>query len=155
MTANELITFSQVRERIFDTLKVTYPDKELVSYINDAIAFIWPTLMVGQYYEIIGDAVYTSNTSRIPNDFLKFVAKYPVVVNNLGDIIIYAGSIPLEVRYIKKPFTINDINDNMPFASIPLNNIIAKAVIMLALLKNEYDISAEKALLDEVKVAIS
>jgi len=153
LTGSELITKSKIRERIFDTLNVTYTDGELLSYVNDGISMVWPVLAAAGYYEVVGDKTFTTASESLPTDFQKFVAQYPIMLAANGTATIY-GSVPQVTRYIKRPPQLAAVGDSLPFTNDAINNIIGKIVIMLALNRNEYEVGFEKGIIDELRQSI-
>ena len=153
MIASELISQHKIRERIFDTLNVTYTDGELIAYINDGINIVWNKLGYLGYYEVIGDIVFTTASEQLPNNFAKFTSKVPIIIKSDGSAEVY-GSLPQVTRYIKKPQFINDMANDMPFKNDAINNLIAQIVIMFALNRNEYSVEFEKNMINELQQAI-
>lgn len=154
MTGEELISVVKVRDRIYDTLKATYQDEELCSYINEGIILAWKFLSNEGYYEVIGDHTFTASPETLPADFGKFICAYPIVLKDSGSATIY-GSLPQETRYIKKQKLLTSLDDDMPFTNDAINHAIGQIVIMLALNRNEYAVDFESNVVNQLMQSIT
>ena len=153
MLVSELITKERIRERLFDTGSVSFTDNELFSYVNDAINLAWNHLANLGYYECIGDKQFTTASEALPSDFKCFAAKYPIVQKADGTASLY-GALPCDTRYVKRPTFIASSTDTLPFKNDSINLLLGQITIMLALNRNEYDVSFEKGIIDELKSII-
>ena len=61
----------------------------------------------------------------------------------------------IRFRYFATKKQIEDIVEDMPFRHEQLNDVAVKSAVLLALNQNEYDISQDKALVDEIKQVIA
>lgn len=153
MTVAELITKEKIREKIFDTLSVTYTDGEICSYVNDALNLIWNQLGSIGYYELIKETTFAQETGALPSDYLRFIGKYPIRMKSDGTYQIY-GTVPMSVRYIKKPAFVVDATSPLPFTNDSLNLLVGQIAVMFALNRNEYSVEFEKMIIDEIRKSI-
>lgn len=153
MLVSEMLTKTKLRERISDTLSVSFTDAEIISYINDGINMVWNQLADRGYYELVKDKTFTSDTEPLPADFMRFEAKYPILLKSDGTASTY-GTTPIETRYLRKPTFVTAVTDALPFTNDSLNLLIGQIATMFALNRNEYDVTFEKQIIDEIRKSI-
>jgi len=151
MLVSDLLT--KVRLRIRDKDSVEYTDNELLGYVNDAILLIGYELIAMQDAEMIVDLSLESASTLKPANFLRFTGALPVMVQ--GNNLVVYGKLPCITRYFKKPTLVSTIDETLPFTNEGYNQIMTQIVSMIALNRNEFDVSQDKALIDEVRKLIS
>jgi hypothetical protein len=141
VTIAELITKTAMEDRLSDSLETGYETDELLSYINDAINFVWHILIKNGYNEVINTINLTTASSTAPTDFYKSTNQAPVIKN--GTTIVCYGTLPYTLKYYKLPTFPSATTDSCPFANEALNNIVAQLAIVLAMSNHGFDMQTE------------
>lgn len=149
MTVAEIL--SNIRERIYDTDVISYTDEELMSYLNDVIILLGYKLIGAGKTVLLTTATFATKTPNKPTDFDRFAGKYPI--EDLGATFSIDWDVPMEVKYYKKPTLVKLTTDTMPYDDI-YNNIIEQVVAMIALNRNEYDVTLDKEISTQLETAI-
>lgn len=141
ITAKELLNQTTVKSRLSDSLETGYSDEELVSYLNDAINFIWHVLIAHKYYEVIGDITLKEKETPLPDDWYKETNQAPIIVRD-GVINCY-GALPQDIRYYMKPPRIKTKSSNIPIENWGILDLATQIMIVLAMSNHGFDMQTE------------
>lgn len=142
---------SNIRKRISDEDAFGYQDDELVNYINDSIALIWMQLIEIGSPETIKRASGNDTTLNKPTDFYKLIGN-PTLIDNGATFTNY-GKPAIDYCYFANSPVIT-ITDTLPFTNGAFHSLIMQLSAILALNRNEFDISQDKMLADEIRKLI-
>lgn len=148
MTVQELMDSAAFRNRLSDNLQSGYDNDELIAYINDAINFMWHVLIKNGYYEVIGDAEFTTEENNLPTDWYRATNQAPILIKP-PKAIVY-GKRPIKVRYYKRPPQMREVTDTLPFTNNAFNNLIGQLVIILAMSNHGFNMDVEQDMLEAV-----
>lgn len=145
MTVEKFIQRFAIKERIADALEITYTDRELIAYINDAINMIWQVMIQKDYDEVAGWITMNEKEEYIPSGYGTPTGKPPVYRD--GDKLVCYGDLPCTFRYWKTPPRVGELTDelppNSPFMKQSLVNLLAQIVISLAMQNHGFDMGSE------------
>jgi len=150
MLVSEALT--KIRDRISDQDAFGYTDSEIINYINDAIAVLWLHLISLGKNEVIKRVTSNITPFTKPSDFYQIIGN-PTIIEN-GDNLENYGKLPIEFCYYAKPSTIATTTDTLPFNNYAYHSAIIQVASMYALNRNEFDISQDKVILDELRALI-
>ena len=148
MTVKELMEKGALRDRLSDEMESGYENNEIISYINDAISFIWDVCVMNDYYEVIGDITLTNQSTPTPDDFYKITNMAPVVARR--DTLECYDSLPQVLRYYKRPQYVSSVDDQIPFKNEQFANIINQFVVVLAMSNHGFDMQTEEDFVEAI-----
>ena len=90
----------------------------------------------------------------LPKNFIRTAGTYPIRITN-GKVDIVDGTESVSVRYFATPTLVSTTKDKMPYEHDGINEVIVRGAILLALNENEYDISQDSALYNNLQQAIA
>lgn len=142
-----------------------YTTEACLAFLNTAIQRVYG-LMVGFGYPPIVKEMDLHEDDSLPHNYMQSCGTYPIRITNnlvhlLDDDIEY-----VRFRYFANPnvLTIADLENEdadeehksrMPFDHDAINEVILKGAIQYALNENEYDISQDSSLLQDLQQAIA
>lgn len=137
----------QIRQLTKDTNAIEYTTAELMNYINTAIKLVSTYLIGNKDPEMIVDITISDGTS-VPSNFMSFVGIYPVYIS--GSVFkLYNTASPVSARYFATKADITDMANTIPFKDALLP-IVTRLAAMQALNRNEFDITQDTKILDEL-----
>jgi hypothetical protein len=116
-------------------------DEDLLPYLNDALIELWGQLKDGND-EVIGEIELTQATTDKPADYHQSLGLYPITTDKMS-IIVY-GSLPLKVRYVKRPVAVT-LDSTIPYSKLSHLQLLENITAALALNRNGYNVQAESA----------
>lgn len=136
-----------VRQRANDRDKINYTDGEILENINTAVRYLSQILINRKSPEMVG-VVDVIDYQAVPSGFHSFVGSPPAWRE--GDVIrTYTGSEPVELRFWQYRKTLASLTDFLPFPEEYFDALITTA-LMITLLTDEFDVSAEQAIFDRI-----
>ena len=141
MTVKELLEKTAVQERLSDSLETGYAMNELIAYLNDALDFVWHVLIKNGYYEVVNDIVLTTATTAKPNDWYRVTNQAPVIAK--GDNLECYGTLPMTIRYYKKPPLLSAETDTIPLTNEGILDLTTQILIVLAMSNHGFDMQTE------------
>ena len=128
---------SQLRHEVNDrTLR--YTTEECLSYLNTAVQMVCAQLAAWH---------------ALPHNFLCTAGTYPVAVTG-GRAVFLTGEPELTFRYYAGCERMEDWRGELPFSHDAINQVVIKTAELLATNTDEFDLSQDRALLDELRAAL-
>ena len=131
-----------------------YSNEECVSLLNTAVQRVYG-LMVGYGYPPIVREIDLHEDDSLPHNYMKSCGTYPIRVTNNIIHLLEDGVEYVRFRYFANPEMMVEDTEALPFDHDGVNEIILKVAVNLALNRNEYDISQDTALLQDLQQAIA
>jgi hypothetical protein len=144
---------TMVRKQIYDVNSLEYTDEELINYLNSAISLLGYELIKADAPDITAEITISVVDTAKPTGFVQWAARYPLTVS--GGLINAYGTLPITARYYKHPALVAATTDNLPFDNDIYNHLLVQLTAIMALNRNEYEISQDSALAGEIKKAIT
>lgn len=139
---------SVLRQRANDTDKINYTDSEILENINTAIRHLSQILIEHKSPEMIS-VENVVDYQAVPAGFHSFVGNPPMWRE--GDVIrTYTGQNLIEMRFWQYKKALSSLMDFIPFPNDYFDAVVTTA-LMLTLMTDEYDVSAEQAVLDKIE----
>lgn len=131
-----------------------YSTGDCLGFLNTAVQEICHQLIVGKSPQMTKEITLHDNES-LPADYVVSCGNYPIKVTGRLVTFLNVDDGAIRFRYFAtKPQIAGAIGD-MPFTHEILNDIAVRLATILALNQNEYDISQDKALLDELRQIVA
>jgi len=127
-----------------------YDDMECIFALNTAAHQIAALLISERYAGLLAEKDFQDN-DILPDNFFKTAGLYPVRVTGRRVHLLCAG--PLHVRYYVMPDEIVR-GGVMPFRLGLLNNLTVKVALKMLLNEDEFDISQDSGIQNEIMQAI-
>lgn len=133
---------------------VEYDNEECVFALNTACHEIATLLIFGRIPIMVKEDTVSDGDS-LPERFFRTAGTYPMKVT--GNIInLLDGRKSLKIRYFCMPREITGTDkENMPFDQYILNSIAIKIAVKMLLNENEFDISQDQAIQQEIMQAVN
>ena len=130
-----------------------YSTDECIGFLNTAIQETANLLIAGKSPQLIKQ-ITIHNLESLPAGYVASAGSYPIRIT--GQTVTFLDDdTEIRFRYFAAPDQITDATGELPFVHEAINDIVVRAAVLLALNENEYDISQDKALVDEMKQAIA
>lgn len=131
-----------------------YSTDECLGFLNTSIQQICHLLIAGLSPQMVKE-ITVHNLEDLPTDFVKPCGSYPIRIT--GQIMKFLDDDmeSLRFRYFYTKPQLENITGDMPFIHEQLNDVAVRSAVILALNQNEYDISQDKALIDEIKQVLA
>ena len=142
----------EIRNKINDRDEIGLDDEELLSYLNEALQYISSYLVSANSPLMIKKLDIETETSTLPDDFVRFVGLQPVKIT--GTEVEALDDIPIKARYFANVKQVG-IADNMPFTQLALNQVAIKLASIYAQNQQGLNVQQDKVLLDELNASIA
>ena len=142
----------EIRNKINDRDEIGLDDDEILSYLNEALQYISSYLVSANSPLMIKKLDIETETSALPDDFVRFVGLQPVKIT--GTEVEALDDIPIKARYFANVKQVG-IADDMPFTQLALNQVAIKLASIYAQNQQGLNVQQDKALLDEINTAIA
>lgn len=131
-----------------------YTTEECLGFLNTAIQQVCYQLIAGRSPQMVKQ-VTVHNLEFLPSDFVRPAGTYPVKLT--GQLIEFLDEdmAELKVRYFATKEPLTGIEGDMPFIHEEINDVAVKVATLIALNQNEYDVTQDKAILDELRQVIA
>lgn len=146
MLVQEII--DQVREQLHDITK-EHGDKVLIKYINTAIKSASLNLAKVNSSMVLEEMEVVTGTVR-PANFMRFAGIYPIKITG-GKFIVYGTADPQIVRYYAYKPNVKAVSDEVPFDDEAVLLYIEQYTSILAMNRNEFDISNDVQILQNFR----
>lgn len=131
-----------------------YSTEDCIGFLNTAVQEICHQLIAGKSPQMAKE-ITLHDSESLPPDYIISCGNYPVKVTGQAVTFTDPDVDALRFRYFATKPQIMDVTGNMPFVHEVLNDIAVRLATLFALNQNEYDVSQDKALLDEVRQAVA
>lgn len=131
-----------------------YSTEDCIGFLNTVVQEICHQLATGKSPQMVKE-ITLHDSESLPPDYIISCGNYPIKVT--GQMVTFTDTDidSLRFRYFATKPQIMDATGDMPFTHEVLNDITVRLATVLALNQNEYDITQDKALLDEVRRAVA
>lgn len=150
MLVSEALT--EIRNKINDRDEVGLDDSELLSYLNEAVQYICGQMIQCGCSDLATEILIETPTATLPSNFSMFCGYYPI--KRTGLTIELLDDPPLKIRYFAS-YGILGESDTMPFNHLGLIQMAIKLACVYANAQQKLDISADKALQQELTQVIA
>lgn len=131
-----------------------YSTDDCLGFLNTAVQEICHQLATGKSPQMVKE-ITLHDSESLPMDYIISCGNYPIKTTGQTVTFVDPSIDTLRFRYFAtKPQIAGAIGD-MPFTHEILNDIAVRLATILALNQNEYDISQDKALLDELRQIVA
>lgn len=138
--------------RIVDDISDEYSDEHIMMLLNEA-AQLTAGLLADMASSIVLHRQLFENGDTLPHNFLRTAGRYPVsIVGNKVNFLI--DEEVLMINYFATVDRVTATTDDMPFEHDGLNDYVVRMMVILARNDNEFDVTQDRSLLDELKNAI-
>ena len=132
-----------------------YSTERCIEFLNTAAQQVGAWLCAAKWPPMVQE-VELNEGATIPGNFMVACGQYPVRVTDSIVHILDPDIQTLRCRYFATPAAIVNTTSNMPFGGYDqLQEVVVKSAIILALNENEYDITTDSALKQELVQAIA
>lgn len=131
-----------------------YSTEDCIGFLNTAVQEICHQLATGKSPQMVKE-ITLHDSESLPPDYIISCGNYPIKVTGQAVTFTDPDVDALRFRYFATKPQIVDATGNMPFVHEALNDIAVRLATLFALNQNEYDVSQDKALLDEVRQAVA
>lgn len=131
-----------------------YSTEDCIGFLNTAVQEICHQLTAGKSPQMVKE-ITLHDSESLPPDYIISCGNYPIKVTGQSVMFTDPDIDALRFRYFATKPQILDATGDMPFIHEVLNDIAVRLATILALNQNEYDITQDKALLDEVRQAVA
>lgn len=125
-----------------------YDDRACLLRLNHAAHYVAHALAAMSSPLVATEETLTEGGS-VPDGFLRTCGSYPLRLTGTG-VHFLDGSKEMSVRFFREPAPLTDATEEMPFPLASLNDFTVRLAAMYALNRNEFDVSQDKGLLDEL-----
>lgn len=143
----------RIKNRTHD-ISDEYTPQECVDFLNTSIQRVY-SLMVGYGYPPIVKEIDLHEDDSLPHNYMKSCGSYPIRVTNNIIHLVEDDVEYIRFRYFSNPELVTVDDEEMPFDHDSINEIIIEGASQYALNRNEYDISQDSALLQDLQQAIA
>lgn len=138
---------SVIRQRGNDMDKINYTDAEILENINSAIRYLSQVLINRKSPEMISSETIV-DYNAVPSGFHSFVGNPPAYRE--GDVIrTYTDADTLDLRFWQYRQALASLSDFLPFPDEYFDALVT-AALMITLITDEFDVSAEQAIFDKI-----
>lgn len=142
----------EIQCKINDRDKVGLDDAEILSYLNEAIQFISSYLVGANSPIMVKETVIYDDTYTLPKNFVRAIGTYPAkITGNTLELFDYP---PMKFRYFASLQNVG-MDDEMPFTHEALEQVAIKLACIYANAQEQFDVTQDKSLLDEMTAAIA
>lgn len=134
-------------------LSEEYGTEECLELLNTAIQEVAGLLIAANAPEMVHETTLHEGES-LPARYVRGAGQYPIRVTAGRVSLLDAGATDVRFRYFATPPPLADDAGEMPFQHDALNDYAVKVAVLFALNRNEYDITQDKALYDELRQII-
>ncbi len=131
-----------------------YSTEDCIGFLNTAVQEICHQLIAGKSPQMVKE-ITLHDSESLPTDYIVSCGNYPIKTTGQTVAFVDPSIDALRFRYFATKPQIVDVTGDMPFTHEALNDIAVRLATILALNQNEYDVSQDKALLDEVRQAVA
>lgn len=143
---------NEVRNKINDRDAIGLDDEELLSYLNESIQFICTYLAGSNSPLLAKEAVIEESPYVLPDNFVRFAGSFPLKMT--GKVVTVFDTLPLKIRYFCTYDKV-EMSDEMPFTNSSLNQVAIKLAGIYANAQQQFDITQDKGLCDEIVKGIA
>lgn len=130
-----------------------YSDERCIEFLNNSLQRIAALLIQVRYPALVEEVVVHDGDS-LPKNYMQAAGTYPLRMTK-GRAEIVDGSESVRFRYFATPEMVESKEDELPYDHDGINEVAIRYAILLALNENEYELTQDKTLLDELQAAIS
>lgn len=131
-----------------------YSTDDCIGFLNTAVQEICHQLATGKSPQMVKE-ITLHDSESLPVDYIISCGNYPIKTTGQTVTFVDPSVDTLRFRYFATKPQIMDATGDMPFVHEVLNDITVRLATLFALKQNEYDVSQDKALLDEVRQAVA
>lgn len=127
-----------------------YSRAECIGFLNTAIHEV-SGLLIAANSPMMVQEVLIHDGENVPIHYVASAGQYPLRIT--GQTVNFVDPLMEEIRfrYFATMAPLEDETGDLPFVHSALNDYVLKVATLLALNRNEYDISQDKALTDEFR----
>ena len=131
-----------------------YSVAECLGFLNTAIHEV-SSLLIAARSPMMAAEILLHDGESIPARYVSAAGRYPIRVTGQKVQFIDRSLPEIRFRYWRSMPPVESVAGDMPFPHEALNDYAVKVAVLLALNRNEYDISQDKALYDELRELIA
>ena len=131
-----------------------YSNERCIEFLNTAIHQVFG-LLIGYSYVPLVKEIDLHDDDNLPHNFMKACGTYPIRVTGNVIKILDDGVDYVRCRYFASPDNLTSESTELPFDHDPVNEVVVRAAIILALNENEYDLTQDSSLLSALQSAIA
>lgn len=130
-----------------------YSDDRCLEFINNALQKVSALLIQARYPALVKETLVHDGDS-LPDNYIQAAGTYPLRMTD-GRAEIIDGSESVRFRYFATPVALTSGDIDMPYNHDAINEVVVRAAIILALNENEYEITQDSALYNDLQQAIA
>jgi len=131
-----------------------YSNERCIEFLNTSAQQIGGLLCAAKWPPMAQE-MELHDGDRLPDNYMHSCGTYPIRITN-GIVSFLDGSEVMRYRYFSNPEFIENTTDAMPFDGFPaIQDVVVKTAVILALNENEYDVSQDNAIRQELMQAIA
>ena len=133
-----------------------YSNARCIEFLNTATQEISGMLVAAKFPAMVQE-MQLHDGDTLPDNYMHACGTFPIRITD-GRVAFLSGEYgeAIRFRYYANPVLIELVSDAMPFdGHDPIQEVIVKTAILLALNENEYDISQDTAIRQELLQAIA
>ena len=127
-----------------------YSIEECLGFLNTAINEV-SSLLIAARSPMMAAEILLHDDESVPERYVSPAGRYPIRVTGRKLQFIDRSLSEIRFRYWQTMPLLESDAGEMPFPHEALNDYAVKVAVLLALNRNEYDISQDKALYDELR----
>lgn len=130
-----------------------YQTAECLEFLNTAIGEVSGLLIAASSPTMVHEAMIHDGES-LPARYVRSAGQYPIRVTGGQISFLFPSADAIRFRYFATPPLLMDDSGEIPLPHDSLADYAVKVAVLLALNRDEYDISQDKALYDELRQII-
>ena len=131
-----------------------YTDDRCLEFLNTAIQQVASLLIAASWPTLVKE-ITVHNGDSLPENYTKAAGRYPLRMTDGRVQIVDDMYDTVRFRYFATPANLKHTDDVLPFNHDGINEVVVRSAIILALNENEFDISQDSSLLNQLQQAIA
>ena len=131
-----------------------YTNERYVEFLNTALQQTSALLIAAKYPALVKEML-VRNGDSLPTNYIQCCGTYPLRMTDGVAQIIDDDLESVKFRYWATPAMLTEDDEELPYKHDAINEVIVRAAVVLALNENEYDVSADNAIVSALQQAVA
>ena len=130
-----------------------YTNERCIEFLNTALQQTSSLLIAAQYPALVQE-MDVRDGDTLPKNYMQCCGTYPLRMT-AGKAKILSDDEYVRFRYWATPAMLTAEDEELPYKHDAINEVIVRAAVVLALNENEYDVSADNAIVSALQQAVA
>lgn len=131
-----------------------YTNERCIEFLNTALQQTSSLLIAAKYPALVKEML-VHNGDSLPQNYMQCCGTYPLRMTDGVAQIIDDDLESVKFRYWATPAMLTEDDEELPYKHDAINEVIVRAAVVLALNENEYDVSADNAIVSALQQAVA